>query len=90
LNWFEFEIWFEFDLKSIEKIKRKGIKNSREKEKPISAHSAQLSPARPRPRTRALSPSLPPVAQWDWPVGVDPSPHVPVLSHCSADPSYQR
>jgi hypothetical protein len=29
---------FEFDLKSIEKIKRKGIRNSREKEKQNSAH----------------------------------------------------
>jgi hypothetical protein len=38
LNWFEFEIWFEFDLKSIEKIKRKGIKNSLEKEKSKAAH----------------------------------------------------
>jgi hypothetical protein len=38
LNWFEFETWFEFDLKFIEKIKRKGIKNSLEKEKPIAAH----------------------------------------------------
>jgi hypothetical protein len=26
LNWFEFEIWFEFDFISIEKIKREGIK----------------------------------------------------------------
>jgi hypothetical protein len=38
LNWFEFKTWFEFDLKSIEKIKRKGIKNSMEKEKPKAAH----------------------------------------------------
>jgi hypothetical protein len=52
LNLFEFEIWFEFDLKSIEKIIRKGIKNSREKEKPNSAHLLQLGPARPRTRAR--------------------------------------
>jgi hypothetical protein len=30
--------WFEFDLKFIEKIKIKGIKNSLEKEKPKAAH----------------------------------------------------
>jgi hypothetical protein len=29
---------FEIDLKSIEKIERKGIRNSREKEKPNLAH----------------------------------------------------
>jgi hypothetical protein len=34
---FEFEFVFEFDLKSIEKIKTKGIINSREKEKPSLA-----------------------------------------------------
>jgi hypothetical protein len=38
LNWFEFETWFEFDLKSIEKIKIKDMKNSQEKEKPKAAH----------------------------------------------------
>jgi hypothetical protein len=38
LNWFEFETWFEFDFKSIGKIKRKGNKNSLEKEKPKAAH----------------------------------------------------
>jgi hypothetical protein len=35
LKLFEFE--FEFGLKSIEKIKRKAFRNSREKEKRISA-----------------------------------------------------
>jgi hypothetical protein len=39
---------FEFELSSLQKIKRKGTRKFREKEKPISAHSAQLSPARPR------------------------------------------
>jgi hypothetical protein len=51
LNWFEFEIWFEFDLKPIEKIKKKGIKNSREKEnqkQPTRPNSAQPNPARAR------------------------------------------
>jgi hypothetical protein len=37
LNWFEFEFWFEFDLKSIEKIKIKDIRKSREKGKRNSA-----------------------------------------------------
>jgi hypothetical protein len=31
--------------------------------------------------------SLPPVAQWDRPVGADPSTHAPVLSRCSVGPS---
>jgi hypothetical protein len=48
LNWFEFEIWFEFDLKSIEKIKRKEIRNSEKIEKRNSVHLAELSPAKPR------------------------------------------
>jgi hypothetical protein len=55
LNWFEFEIWFEFDLKSIEKIKRKEIRNSEKVEKWNSSHSAQLSLARPRARSRRLT-----------------------------------
>jgi hypothetical protein len=33
LNWFEFEIWFEFDLKSIEKIKNKRHKKFEGKRK---------------------------------------------------------
>jgi hypothetical protein len=40
MHMFEFEIWFEFDLKSIEKIKRKAIRNSEKIEKQNSAHSA--------------------------------------------------
>jgi hypothetical protein len=39
---------FEFELSSLEKIKRKGIRNSREKGKPNSAQSTQLSPSPPR------------------------------------------
>jgi hypothetical protein len=59
---FEFETWFEFELKSLEKIKRKAIRNSLEKEKKtFSAQSAQLGPARPRARPRRLTggPHLP-------------------------------
>jgi hypothetical protein len=37
LIWFEFETWFEFELKTLEKINGKGIRNSLEIEKPISA-----------------------------------------------------
>jgi hypothetical protein len=51
LNWFEFEIWFEFESKSIKKIKRKGIRKFGEKENGIQ-------PIRPNPaepgRARAL------------------------------------
>jgi hypothetical protein len=35
-----FEFVFEFELSSLEKIKRKGIRNSREKGKPNSAQPA--------------------------------------------------
>jgi hypothetical protein len=37
---FEFEFVFEFELSSLEKIKGKDIRNSREKEKPNSAQPA--------------------------------------------------
>jgi hypothetical protein len=52
---FELMHMFEFDLKTIVKIKRKGITNSLEKEKPKAAHSAQLSPTRPRACPRCLT-----------------------------------
>jgi hypothetical protein len=51
LIWFEFESWFEFKLKTLEKINRKGNRNSRKKEKANSAQTSPLSPA----RARALS-----------------------------------
>jgi hypothetical protein len=83
LKWFEFE----FDLKSIEKIKRKAIRNSEKIEKQNSAHSAQLSPARSRVCPRRLSAtarvralSLPPAAQWDRPFDADPFAHALVPS----------
>jgi hypothetical protein len=53
MNMFELVwIWigFEFDLKSIETIKRKAFGKFQKIEKPHSAHSAQPSPARPRAR----------------------------------------
>jgi hypothetical protein len=37
LIWFEFKTWFEFELKTLEKINGKGIRNSLEIEKLISA-----------------------------------------------------
>jgi hypothetical protein len=45
LIWFDFESWFEFKLKTLEKINRKGNRNSRKKEKAISAQTSPLSPA---------------------------------------------
>jgi hypothetical protein len=51
LIWFEFETWFEFELKTLEKIDRKDIRNSLKLEKPNLAHLAQVDPARARPRT---------------------------------------
>jgi hypothetical protein len=49
---FEFEFVFEFELSSLEKIKRKEIRNSKKKGKPISA---QLSPVQPSGTARAHS-----------------------------------
>jgi hypothetical protein len=55
LIWFEFDTWFEFELKTLEKINRKAIRNSLKIEKSISAHLAQASPApHARLRPRAL------------------------------------
>jgi hypothetical protein len=48
---FEFELWFDLNLNSLEKIKRKGIRNSEEKGKTNSPKSAKSSPAKPPPRT---------------------------------------
>jgi hypothetical protein len=68
-----FEFGFEFELSSLEKIKRKAFRKSLKKEKPLSAQSAQSSPAGPHapappdrwappvsgsPRAHMLSPSL--------------------------------
>jgi hypothetical protein len=65
LNWCTCLIWFEFELKTLEKINRKGIRNSLKLEKPNLAHLAQVGPAFARPRTRprilSLSPSRCPV-----------------------------
>jgi hypothetical protein len=45
LIWFEFETWFEFELKTLEKINRKGNRNSRKIGKANSAQGSPLSPA---------------------------------------------
>jgi hypothetical protein len=50
LLWFEFETWFEFELKTLEKIKIKEFRKSLEKEKLISA---QAGPTQPSQDTRA-------------------------------------
>jgi hypothetical protein len=55
LNLFEYETWVEFELKTQEKINRKGIRNSRKIGKANSAQGSPLRPPRVRPRLRALS-----------------------------------
>jgi hypothetical protein len=48
-------IWFEFELKTLEKINRKAIRNSRKKEKPIRPKAAHLAePARAPALARPL------------------------------------
>jgi hypothetical protein len=44
----------------------------------------------PRSRPLALSPSLPPAARWDRPIGADPFAHAVVLSRCSVRPPCQH
>jgi hypothetical protein len=80
LIWFEFETWFQFELKTLEKLNRKAIRNSLEIEKAISAHLAQAGPASRAPCVwqagpacrrmpeRAHSP-LSLAAPWGRPVG---------------------
>jgi hypothetical protein len=71
-------------LKTLEKINRKGIRNSRKIGK---ANSAQGKP-RPRTCSRARAPSLP--DRRAPPVGTNPSAHSPSLSRCPVDPACQR
>jgi hypothetical protein len=52
LNWCICLTWFEFELKTLEKIKIKAIRNSWKKRKPIQPKPAQSSPAGPRTRPR--------------------------------------
>jgi hypothetical protein len=53
LIWFEFETSIEFELKTLEKINRKGNINSRKIEKAISAQADPFSPARTRANASA-------------------------------------
>jgi hypothetical protein len=39
-DWFEFETWFEFDLKTLEKIKEKHLENPWKKENSFQPKSA--------------------------------------------------
>jgi hypothetical protein len=96
LIWFEFETWFEFELKTLEKINRKGIRNSLKLEKPNLAHLAQVGqPARaPAPRPRSLSrPSVLSLSPSRCPVGqacrCRSSRTRARFSLCPADPTCQ-
>jgi hypothetical protein len=55
LIWFEFESWFEFKLKTLEKINRKGNRNYLKIEKANLAQLAQVGPACARARAHARS-----------------------------------
>jgi hypothetical protein len=86
---FEFEFVFEFELSSLEKIKRKSIRNLEKKGKPILA---QLSPVQPSqrqfPRPRALFPlPLPSGAGLSAPVAFA---RAPTFSLCPMGPTRQR
>jgi hypothetical protein len=102
LIWFEFETWFEFELKTLEKINRKAIRKSLEKRKTNSAQVGPLSPtplalgawqagpACRRQPARPLSP-LSLAAPWARLVGAVLSHACPLLSlshrpHLSAPP----
>jgi hypothetical protein len=95
---FEIETWFDFELKTLEKINRKGIRNSRKKENSISAQVSLAGPTRadrrPPPvslfRPRALFPlSLSPIARWTKPVGAVFFEHAHVLSRWPTDTTSQ-
>jgi hypothetical protein len=56
---FEFEFVFEFELSSLEKIKRKAIRNLEKKGKPISSQHSPVQPSgAPRVRPRRLTSEL--------------------------------
>jgi hypothetical protein len=50
LIWFDIKTWFEFELKTLEKIKGKAIEIQWKKRKPISA---QIGPVQPIGAARA-------------------------------------
>jgi hypothetical protein len=86
---FKLEFMACFDLNSIEKIKRKGIRNFRINEKakqhadPLPSAFRPNWPSSPAP-ARALALS----ARWVCPVGANSLNHTPTL--CAAGPTYQR
>jgi hypothetical protein len=96
-------IWFEFELKTLEKINRKGNRNSKKIGKANSTQGSPLSLARARARvSRCLTggprlsaqtraPSLPRslAAPWDRPVGVVALAHTRFPSLCPTDPTCQ-
>jgi hypothetical protein len=81
----EFEFVFEFELSSLEKIKRKAIIDRRKRENhfsPCRPSPAHLNPPRER---------LPPSDRWSPPVGASPRPHAPLSSsRCPVGPTCQR
>jgi hypothetical protein len=102
LIWFEFETWFEFEFKTLEKINSKGNRNYRKKEKANSAQTSPLSLACARapsvPDRQAspvganpsvFTPSLSLVAPWGRAVGTTLSPSAPTLSLCPTVPTCQ-
>jgi hypothetical protein len=74
-------IWFEFELKTLEKINRKAIRNSLENGKAISAQVGPLSVA---PRAPSVPDRRVP------PVGANPRALSPTLSRCSVGPICRR
>jgi hypothetical protein len=101
---FEFEFVLEFELRSLEKIKRKAIRNSEEKGKP---NLAQFSPTQPSGAARTPSPpdrrappvggssrarvlSPPPTAIWAPRVGAIPRTSTRLRALRSAGPTCRR
>ena len=92
-----FETWFEFEFKTLEKIERKAIRNSVEKEKTNSAQPGRAS-APPDMwvlpvsgsflSTRAPFPS--PSAQWGRSVGTNRPRSRALFPLCLVGPSYQH
>jgi hypothetical protein len=87
LNCCTYLIWFEFELKTLEKINRKEIRNSLENRKPNSAQVGPLSPT-PRAHARARVPSVP--DRRAPPVGANPSALTLSPSRCSVGPICRR
>jgi hypothetical protein len=87
---FEFETWFEFELKTLEKINRKAIRNSLENRKANWAQVGPLSPACARACVLAPPLSLPlpsgPGLSTSFLSYARPLPSLPRLPHLLAHP----